>query len=62
MGASCWGVRDRERWLKLCEQAAFEQAPEKLMKLVDEINRLLLEKEERLKANRARNDVPEDTG
>jgi len=37
-----------ERWRKLCEQAANEQDPLKLMHLVTEINRLLLEKEERL--------------
>ena len=33
----------------LCEQAAVEQDPEKLHKLVTEINRLLEEKEARLK-------------
>ena len=37
-----------ERWRKLCEQAAVEQDPLKLMDLVSEINRLLREKEERL--------------
>jgi hypothetical protein len=37
-----------ERWRKLCEQAAVEQDPEKLMELVNEINVLLSEKEERL--------------
>lgn len=31
----------RERWLQLCEQAATEQDPEKLMALIAEINRLL---------------------
>jgi len=30
-----------ERWKTLCEQAAMEKNPEQLMKLVDEINRLL---------------------
>jgi hypothetical protein len=38
-----------ERWRQLCEQAAVEQDPEKLLKLTQEINRLLEEKEERLK-------------
>jgi hypothetical protein len=38
----------RERWMHLCEQAALEQDPEKLMELVSEINRLLEEKEKRL--------------
>lgn len=36
------------RWQTLCEQAAAEQDPIKLLQLVSEINRLLLEKEERL--------------
>jgi len=30
-----------ERWMQLCEQAAVEQDPETLMKLVEEINQLL---------------------
>ena len=34
--------------MRLCEQAALEQDPEKLMQLVVEINRLLEEKEQRL--------------
>jgi len=28
-----------ERWRKLCEQAAIEQDPQKLMELADEIDR-----------------------
>jgi hypothetical protein len=43
----------RERWEQLCKQAADEQDPEKLMELVDEINRLLDEKEQRLKQQKA---------
>lgn len=39
----------KEYWMHLCEQAANEQDPEKLMELVKEINRLLEEKEQRLK-------------
>jgi hypothetical protein len=39
----------KERWLELCEQAAVEQDPEKLLELTREINRLLQEKECRLK-------------
>lgn len=35
--------------MHLCEQAANEQDPDKLMELVREINRLLEEKELRLK-------------
>jgi hypothetical protein len=37
-----------ERWRKLCEQAAVEQDPVRLLELTDEIVRLLDEKSERL--------------
>ena len=40
---------DAERWRRLCEQAAVEQDSAKLMELVKEINRLLDEKDQRLK-------------
>lgn len=40
---------NEERWKQLCEQAAKEQDPEKLMGLIAEINRLLALKEERLR-------------
>jgi hypothetical protein len=39
----------KERWIELCEMAATEQDYQKLLKLVQEINRLLDEKEQRLK-------------
>jgi hypothetical protein len=39
----------RERWMQLCEQAATEQDPEKLMALIAEINRLLEAKERRVR-------------
>jgi hypothetical protein len=42
-------MKDKERWRELCEQAAVEQNPKRLMVLVAEITRLLQEKEERLK-------------
>jgi hypothetical protein len=42
----------RERWLELCEQAAIEQNSEKLVALVHEINRMLDEKEQRLKSDK----------
>jgi hypothetical protein len=42
-------MKDKERWMELCQQAAVEQDPKKLMELVTEINRLLMEKEQRLK-------------
>ena len=38
-----------EQWRQLCELAAIEQDPERLIALVREINRLLEEKEQRLK-------------
>lgn len=38
-----------DRWRKLCEQAAVEQDSDRLIELAKEINRLLEEKEERLK-------------
>jgi hypothetical protein len=38
----------KEKWMALCEQAAEEQDPEKLMALVAEIDRLLAEKQQRL--------------
>ena len=43
----------KERWLQLCELAAKEQDPNKLLVLVDEINRLLEEKEQRLKQKKS---------
>jgi hypothetical protein len=44
--------KDREDWMKLCEQAAIEQDPEKLMKLVAEIDALLEAKQKRLDAKK----------
>jgi hypothetical protein len=38
-----------ERWKELCAQAAIEQDSSKLLALTKEINRLLAEKEARLK-------------
>jgi hypothetical protein len=38
-----------ERWRALCQQAAAEQDPDKFMKLINEITRLLDEKEQRLR-------------
>ena len=43
----------RERWEMLCAQAAEEQDSEKLLALVKEINKLLEEKEQRLKQQQA---------
>ena len=33
--------QEKEHWLLLCEQAATEQDPEKLMDLLDKVNRFL---------------------
>jgi hypothetical protein len=41
--------KTKERWQELCEQAANEQDSRKLAELVKEIDRLLSEKQERLK-------------
>jgi DNA gyrase/topoisomerase IV subunit A len=42
----------REERMKLCEQAATEQDTERLMELIEKINRILDEKEKRLKLAR----------
>lgn len=41
----------KERWLELCEQAAKEQDPVRLLILVQEINHLLEQRESRLKGD-----------
>lgn len=46
----------RERWEKLCQLAADEQNPEELLRLVKELNRLLDEKEKRLKGQQEQSD------
>jgi hypothetical protein len=38
----------KELWVELCRQASIEQDPKKLMELVEEINRLLGRKLDRL--------------
>jgi hypothetical protein len=38
-----------ETWTKVCAEAAVEQNPDKLLELVRDINRMLQEKETRLK-------------
>ena len=40
---------NRERWMELCALAAEEQDSDKLLQLTREIDRLLAEKEQRLK-------------
>jgi hypothetical protein len=39
----------KERWYELCKEASLEKDPERLLKLIQEINRLLEEKETRLR-------------
>ena len=41
-------MKDREKWMELCRQAAVEQDPKRLLELTAEIIRLLDEKEDRL--------------
>lgn len=42
----------KEQWQQLCEQIAVEQDPTRFMALVDELNKLLEQKERRLDAQR----------
>ena len=44
--------KQKEQWLQLCEQAAVEKDPQKLLVLVDKINQMLDEKEGRLRMQR----------
>ena len=46
-------VRVQERWLQLCQEAAAEGNPNKLLSFVHEMNGPLDEKESRLKLGRA---------
>jgi len=49
IGVSIMKGTAKEEWTQLCEQAAVEEDPEKLMILVKQIIRMLDEKEQRLK-------------
>lgn len=42
---------NREKWMELCERAAREQDPERLMQLIAQINQLLEAKEHKLKSS-----------
>ena len=46
---TCGINNHKEEWLRLCELAAVEQNPEKLLALCQTISRLLEEKENALK-------------
>jgi hypothetical protein len=41
-------IKDKARWMELCERAAVERDPQKVLELVTKMNRLLLEKEKRI--------------
>jgi hypothetical protein len=43
----------KQRWEELAAQAAVEQDPVKMLELITEINKLLLEKEQRLVRERS---------
>jgi hypothetical protein len=51
---------NKERWRKLCEQAAVEKDPKKLLELTKEINDLLLGKQHRLESETSP-DKPNDS-
>ena len=44
----------KEHWVDVCERAATEQDPERLMMLIKELNDLLTQKQERLQNDRPR--------
>jgi hypothetical protein len=43
----------KDEWMQMCEQATIEQASERLVTLITEINRMLDEKEQRLKSGKS---------
>ena len=43
----------KESWMQLCEQAAVEQDPRRLLELVQQINQMLEEKDQRLERERS---------
>jgi len=49
---------EKERWMELCELAAKEQDPVKLMALVAEINHILEAKEQRLRTAHSNTETP----
>jgi len=53
-------LKDKEKWMELCERAAVEQDADKLMTLIHEIERLLQEKEDRLDALRKGSTRPKE--
>jgi hypothetical protein len=53
--------KNTERWIELAEQAAKEQDPDRMLKLVREINELLEQKERRLRGIRDSEPTSSDT-
>ena len=53
-------VKDKDKWMELCEQAAVEQDAARLMTLIQAIERLLQEKENRLDALRKGSNRPKE--
>ena len=49
---------NREEWRELCERAAKEQDPEKLMRLIAQINRLFEANERMLKGSTPATEPP----
>ena len=43
---------NEERWMQLCRDAISERDPDKLMQIMEQINRMLENKEQRLKEQR----------
>jgi hypothetical protein len=43
---------NEERWTRLCREAINERDPAKLMQIMEQINRMLEDKEQRLKQQR----------
>lgn len=52
-------MKEQEKWMELCALAATEQDHDKLMALIAEIDRLLREKEERLRAREQSREIVE---
>jgi hypothetical protein len=53
-------IQSGETWMALCERAAVEQDPKKLLELVSEINRLFDAREKRL-SSKPKNTLPGDS-
>jgi hypothetical protein len=52
----------KEKWEELCRQAATEQDADNLLTLINEINRLLQEKEDRLMARSKADGLEKSSG